>query len=449
MLTTDQALSILDQALAKARAAGAHAADAIISGSTSLSASIRLGDLEDLSRSEGVDLGIRVFAGSGSAIVAASDLGPAAIERSVETAVALARAAPPDPYAGLADPALLCAADDRPDLDLLDPSEPPAERLLAMAREAEDIARAHSGITNSEGASAGYGRSFMALATSTGFRGASEGSSFSLSASVIAGSGLGMQRDYAYHSARHLNALETPEQIGMEAATRALQRMNPAKLDSEKMPVVFSRRVSHSLLGHLSSAINGQSVARKSSFLSGSLKERVFAPGITITDDPRRPRGLRSRSFDGEGLPTRRVDVVADGILTTWMMDSASARQLGLVPGGHAQRPVSSPPGAGPSNLFMQPGAMSREALIGSIARGLYVTDLIGMGVNGVTGDYSRGATGFLIEGGQLAGPVAEITIAGRLQDMFARAVPADDLEFRYGSNAPTLLIDAMMIAGT
>jgi PmbA protein len=449
MLNPANALDILDHALAKARSAGADQADAILTGSSSVSASIRLGALEDLSRSEGVDLGIRVFIGNSSAIVAVSDLSSAAIARSVETALALARAAPPDPFVGLAEAALLCGEGDRPDLDLQDADEPSADALMAMAREAEDFARAGKGITNSEGASAGYGRSFMALATSNGFRGSSEGSSFSLSASVIAGEGLGMQRDYAYHSTRHRDALETPEQIGTKAAARALRRLNPTKLESDRLPVIFSRRVSHSLLGHFSGAINGQSIARKSSFLVDALGTAVFAPAIRITDDPRRPRGLRSRSFDGEGLPTRATDIVADGVLTTWLMEGASARQLGMAPTGHAHRSVSGPPGAGPTNLYLHNGSVSAEALISSIKRGVYITDLIGMGVNGITGDYSRGAAGLLIENGCLAGPVAEITIAGRLQDMFKAMIPANDLAFRYGSNAPTLLVEGMMVAGT
>lgn len=448
MIAIDTALSLLDDALAKARAAGAHAADAVLTASSSLSASVRLGALEDLSRSEGVDLGIRLFAGSGSAIVAVSDLSAPAVARSVETAMALARAAPPDPYAGLADVTLLMRG-PAPALDMLDDAEPGAEALIALARETEAHARAVSGVTNSEGASAGYGRSLMALATSSGFCGAYEGSSTSLSASVIAGSGLDMQRDYAFHSVRHRADLETPATIGARAGERAVGKTGPIKLCSAPMPVVFSPRVSHSLLGHLSSAINGQSIARKSSFLLDALGSAVFAAGIFISDDPLRPRGLRSRPFDGEGLATARTGIVADGVLTTWLMDSAAARQLALSPTGHAARSVSAPPGAGPSNLYMHPGGQTPEALIGQVKRGLYVTELIGMGVNGITGDYSRGAAGFLIEDGALGPAVAEVTIAGRLQDMFRALIPASDLEFRYGSNAPTVLLESMTVAGT
>ena len=257
-----------------------------------------------------------------------------------------------------------------------------------------------------------------------------------------------MQRDYAYHSARHFADLEDARAIGHRAGERAVARVNPGKLASGAMPVVYDPRVGTSLLGHLAGAITGAAIARKTSFLLGKRGERIFAPGITVRDDPHRIRGLRSRAFDGEGLPTAPTDIIEDGVLTTWLLDSASARQLGEAPTGHAARGGSGAPGAGTSNLFLQAGGVSVQDLIGDIMLGVYVTELIGQGVNGVTGDYSRGASGFAIRNGKLAEPVAEITIAGNLADMFLHLTPADDLVFRRAMDVPTIRIDGMMIAG-
>jgi PmbA protein len=265
---------------------------------------------------------------------------------------------------------------------------------------------------------------------------------------VIAGEGAGMQRDYAYHSARHLADLEAADEIGARAGKRAVDRLNPGKLASGAMPVLFDPRVGSSLIGHLASAITGSSIARKTSFLLGKRGERIFAPGITIRDDPHRLRGLRSRAFDGEGLATMPVNVVADGVLQTWLLDSASARQLGEAPTGHASRSGSGAPGAGTSNFFLEAGRLSVADLMGDIKLGLFVTELIGQGVNIITGDYSRGASGFVIRDGQLAEPVAEITIAGNLSDMFLGLTPADDLKFRRAMDVPTIRIDGMMVAG-
>jgi len=288
----------------------------------------------------------------------------------------------------------------------------------------------------------------IALATSHGFAQAYSTSGYGNSASVIGGEGGSMQRDYAYHSARHWSDLEPASVIGKRAGERAVARLNPGKLSSGPMPIVFDPRVGSSLLGHLIGAITGSSVARRTSFLLDRLGERIFAGGITVRDDPLRPRGLRSRPFDGEGLPTAALDIIEDGVLTTWLMDSASARQLGLQPTGHATRGVGGPPGAGATNLFMQPGVSSPEDLMSDIKLGVYVTELIGQGVNGVTGDYSRGASGFAIRDGKLAEPVSEITIASNLKDMFLNLTPANDLEFRRAVDVPTLRVEGMTVAG-
>jgi PmbA protein len=335
-----------------------------------------------------------------------------------------------------------------PDVDGDDGADPAPTELKALALAIEDAARSVSGVTNSEGAGVSAGRSVVALATSHGFRRGYSTSGYSGSASVIAGAGANMQRDYAQHSARHFADLDAAEAIGRLAGERAVARLNPAKLASGAMPVVFDPRVGASLLGHLASAITGAAIARKTSFLLGKEDERIFGSGIVIRDDPHRPRGLRSKPFDGEGLATSPRDIVADGRLTGWIAESASARQLGLQPTGHATRGVGGAPGASLTNVHLEAGSLSRDELIGDIARGVYVTELIGQGVNPITGDYSRGASGFIIENGQLGPAVAEITIAGNLLDMFRRLTPASDLTFRRATNVPTLRVDGMTIAG-
>jgi PmbA protein len=448
MLNPDTALDRLDAALAAARAAGADAADALYVGEGATQISVRLGQLEDVGRSEGEEVGLRVFVGRRSASVSTSDLGTAALVEAAQRAVAMARLAPEDPWAGLA-PADRVAHGLLPDLDLFDPTPVSAEQLKALALAAEDAARAVPGITNSEGGGASAGQGVMALATSTGFRGARASSSFSTSASVVAGEGAAMQRDYAWHSARHLADLEAADAIGTRAGTRAVRRLNPAKPASASLPVVFDPRVSASLIGHLVGAITGSAIARGTSFLKDRLGQRILPAGLHVIDDPLRRRGLRSRAFDGEGLATARTALVDDGVLTTWLMDVASAAQLGLAPTGHASRGTSGPPGASTSNLHLEGGSAPPEALIADIADGIYVTELIGMGVNGLTGDYSRGASGFRIERGEITHAVAELTIAGNLIDMLGRLQAANDLVFRHASNAPTLRIDGMTVAGS
>ena len=446
MLTPDQARDVAHQAVERARAAGADAADAVYAADASLDVSVRLGVLEDVGRSESAELGLRVFVGQRSAQVAATDLSDAALATLVERAVAMAREAPEDQWAGLA-PADRLLHGSPPLLDLDDGGEvaPPALKDMALA--AEEAARAVPGVTNSEGGGVGASRSVWALATSTGFAQAYSTTGYGLSASVLAGEGGAMVRDYDHTSARHLARLDDPATIGRRAGERAVARANPGRIASGAMPVVFEPRVGSSLLGHLIGAISGSAIARKTSFLLDALGTQVFAAGIVIEDDPHRPHGLRSRPFDGEGLPVSPTAIVTDGMLETWLLDSASARQLGLSPTGHASRGVGGNPGVTTSNLHLAAGAMPPETLIGEITRGVYVTELIGMGVNGVTGDYSRGAAGFLIENGEITTPVAEFTIAGNLKDMFLALTPANDLVFRYSTNVPTIRIDGMTIA--
>jgi PmbA protein len=447
MLTVQDAEARVASLIAAARSAGADAADAVYVGDGSTSVQVRLGELEDVERSEGEEIGLRFFIGQRSASVSSSDLSPDALAALVERASAMAREAPEDAWSGLAPEDKLMRGEG-PDVDSEDGQDPAPTLLKARALEMEEAARGVAGVTNSEGAGMSAGRSVIALATSHGFCRGYSTSGYSASASVIAGTGSGMQRDYDHHSTRHFADLDPAEAIGRSAGERAVARLDPGKLASGTMPVVFDPRVGASLIGHLIGAITGSAIARRTSFLLGREDEAIFPEAITIRDDPHRRRGLRSKPFDGEGLPTRPRDIVAGGRVTGWLLDSASARQLGLEPTGHASRGSSGAPGVSPTNVELLAGSLSREELIADIGRGLYVTELIGQGVNPVTGDYSRGASGFIIENGRLGGPVAEITIAGNLIDMFRTLVAANDLEHRRATNVPTLRIEGMTVAG-
>lgn len=438
-------LDLLADLIAKARAAGADAADAVLISGTSLGVQRRLGQTEHVERSEGRDLGLRVFLGQRAAIVSSSTMDPASFRDLADRAVAMAKVVPEDPFVGLADTA---APPEPVELDMEDSTEPTTEALVARASAAEEAALAVKGITNSEGAEAGFGRVEAYLVTSAGFAGKHARTSHSVSASALAGTGTEMQRDYDYHSTIHLSDLDDPVMIGRSAADRAVARLNPTRPKTAKLTVVYDPRVAGSLLGHLAGAINGASVARGTTFLKDKLGQRIFAERIEIHDDPRRVRGLRSRAFDGEGTPTQARDIIAAGVLTTWLLDSRSARQLGLRSTGHAGRGTSGPPAPGPTNLFLAAGDLTPGELMADIKLGLYVNEMIGMGVNGVTGDYSRGASGFMIRNGALAEPVAEITIAGNLLEMFAQLTPANDLRFRRGTDAPTVRVEGMTMAG-
>jgi PmbA protein len=439
-------LDLLESLLGRAREAGAERADAILINRVSLSVERRLGATETLERSESRDLGLRVFCGARSALVSASSVDPARFAALAERAVAMARVVPEDPFSDL------CADAAPPEsfapLDLIDPAEPSVELLIARAEAAEAAALAVPGVTNSEGGSAGFGRSEVFLATSAGFAGHYARTGHSISASVLAGTGTTMQRDYDHHSAVHFSDVDDPAKIGHSAGERAVSRLNPIRPKTAKMPVVYDPRVSSSLVSHFSGAINGGSIARGTSFLKDRMGEKIFGDGVFIHDDPRRLRGSRSVTFDGEGVPTRPRALIEGGVLTTWLLDSRSAKQLGLRTTGHASRGAGGPPGPSATNLYLAAGQISAADLMSDITEGIYVTELIGMGINSMTGDYSRGAAGFMIRNGALAEPVAEITIAGNLLDMFARLIPADDLKFRRGTDAPTLRIDGMTLAG-
>ena len=452
MSTASMSVELLGELVSLARSQGADAAEAVLVRGTSLGVQVRQGRTEELERSEHNDLGLRVFVGKPgalrSAIVSATSDDPAGFRQLASRAIAMARVVPDDRFSGLCEQAARGRLDGD-GLELEDPAEPDVAALAERAGRAEDAAMSVPGVANSLGASAGFGRTEIVLVTSAGFSGRYARTSHSVSASVLAGTGTDMQRDYDGHSTVHLADLDDAAGIGHSAGERAVARLNPTRPATKRMPVVYDPRVSGSLLGHLSGAINGASVARGTSFLKDRMGTRILRPGLSVTDDPRRVRGLRSRPFDGEGVATSPLVLVEDGVLRSWVLDGRSARQLGLATNGHAARGPSSPPSPSATNLSLSAGTLSPAELMADIVEGLYIIEMMGSAVNGITGDYSRGATGFMIRHGALAEPVAEITVAGNLVAMLSELTPASDLVFRRGTDAPTIRIDGMTVAGS
>ena len=427
-----------------AKRAGADAADAVAVRGRSSSVSVRLGKVESTDASEGDDMSLRVFVGKRVASVSATaSSDPKAL---AERAVAMAKVSPEDPYQGLADEALLARATR--DLDLYDATVVSSADMRAHALAAEEAALAVKGVTNSSGSSASAGLGGLVLATSHGFLGHYVGTRFSRSVSVIAGEGTGMERDYEFSSRLHFADLDSPETIGHKAGERAVRRLNPRKVKTATVDVVFDPRVARGIAGHLAGAINGASVARKTSFLRDRMGEQVATKGITVTDEPLKVRGQSSRPFDGEGVEGQKLLMVEDGVLKHWFLSTSAARELGLTTNGRGARAASS---VSPSstNLAIEPGERSADDLIRSVKSGFYVTEVFGQGVNMVTGEYSRGASGFWIENGELAYPVSEVTIASNLKDMFLRMIPASDIDRNFGTASPTLLIEGMTLAGS
>lgn len=447
MAQTSDRTELLQDLIDRAKKAGADAADALMVESTMLGASVRLGKVESTERSETQDLGLRVMIGQRQAVVSTTDMSAKALDPLIERVVAMAKVAPEDPYSGLADPDLL--ARSLPDLELDDGSDPGADAQVERALMAEEAALAVKGVTNSGGAGSSFGRAAITLATSAGFAGHYSGTNHSFSCSVLAGEGTAMERDYDYSTARHLEDLEDAGQIGRQAGEKAVRRLNPKKVKSCQVPIIYDPRVSSGLIGHFAGAISGAAVARGTSFLKDAMDKAVFAPGICITDDPLKKRGRGSKPFDGEGASTAPLTLIDDGRLTTWLLDSSTARQLGLKSNGRAARGTGGTPSPSTTNLTLEPGAMSPEELMADIKSGFYVTEMIGMGVNGITGDYSRGASGYWIENGEICFPVSEVTVAGNLKEMFAKLTPANDLVLRNATNAPTVRIEGMTVAGT
>lgn len=427
-----------------AKKAGADACDAVAVTGVSLSVEVREGKVEETERAEGDDVTLRVFVGKRTAAVSANQLDdPSTL---AERAVAMARVAPEDPFAGLADPDRLVK--EFPKLELLDPTEMTADKLTERALEAEAAGLAVEGVSKSGGAGASWRLGGVVLATSHGFQGSYVSSRFGMSMTAVAGEGTGMERDYDFDSRTFFEDLEAPAEIGRRAGERAVRRLHPQKLSTRTANVIYESRAARSILGHLSGAINGASVARKTSFLKDRMGERIFAPGIQVVDDPFKRRGAATRPFDGEGTKAEVLNMIDDGVLRHWFLDGASARELGLTPNGRAHRSGSgTSPGA--TNITLMPGEKSLEELMAEAESGLLVTDLIGHGVNGITGDYSRGAAGFWFENGAIVEPVSEITIAGNLNDMFQRLVPGSDLDNRYSAAVPSILIEGMALAGS
>jgi PmbA protein len=439
--------NLLHDVVAAALKAGADAAEAVGAERRSLSITVRMGELEEVEREESRDLGLRVFVGKRQATVSGSDISADARAKLVERAVAMARLAPEDPYAGLADPDRL-ARGPFVDLDLYDPSEPSAEALEARARTAEAAARETPKVTNTDGASGSWSSSQWTMVTSAGFTGVHRASGFSIGASAIAGDESGMETGYDGRSTRWEGDLPTPESLGAEAGRRAASRLGARKIASTTAPVIFENRLAGSLMSPLIGAISGPSIARGTSFLKDKLGQQIFAKGIVIRDDPHRRRGLGSSPFDDEGVANEPRNLIDDGVLTTWLLNSSSARQLGLTTTGHASRGLAGPPGVSTSNLTFQPGDRDQAQLMKDAGTGLLITSMFGPSLNGNTGDWSVGCSGFWFENGEIAYPVTEITVAGNLLDIFGRVQPGSDLEIRGASNAPSLLVDALAIAG-
>ena len=437
---TDQVAALVEAA----KRAGADAADAVAVRGRSTSVSVRLGKVEGTSSSESDDISLRVFVGQRVASVSAT---AASDPRMLaERAVAMARVSPEDPFQGLADPSLLTA--EPRDLELFDPTEVSADRMRDDALAMEEAALAVPGITNSGGVGAGAGMGGLVLATSHGFVGHYVGTRFSLSASVIAGEGTGMERDYEFSSRLHFADLDAPETIGRKAGERAVRRLNARKASTGPVTVVYDPRVARGMAGHLAGAINGASVARKTSFLRDMMGKQVASAGITVIDEPLKVRGQASRPFDGEGIEGEKLAMIDKGLLQHWFLSTSAARELGLTTNGRGARSASSVSPTS-TNLSIEPGTAAPEDMIRSLKSGFYVTEVFGQGVNMVTGEYSRGASGFWIENGERAYPVSEVTIASNLKDMFLNMVPANDLDRNYGTAAPTLLIEGMTLAGS
>jgi PmbA protein len=439
--------SLLQDLVAAALKAGADAAEAVTAERQSLGVNVRLGALEEVEREEARDLGLRVFVGKRHATVSGSNLSADAQARLVERAVAMARLAPEDAYAGLA-PAELLAKGPFRDLDLFDPFEPSAELLEAQGREAEDAMRAVAGVTNSEGGSGSWASSRFMMANSNGFSGGYGVTSSSVYASAIAGEGDGMEQASHGRSTRWASDLPDPESLGREAGERAVARLGARKIDSTTAPVIFERRLSSQVLSPLIGAISGPAVARGVSFLKDRLGAQVFAKGVDLTDEPHRIRGLGSSPYDDEGVANGDQAIIKDGVLTTWLLNLASARQLGLESTGHAARGLAGPATVSTTNLTLQPGERDLAALMRDAGKGLVVTSMFGPSLNSNTGDWSAGVSGFWFEDGALAYPVTEITVAGNLIDIYGRMIPGADLELRSATNAPSILVDGLAIAG-
>lgn len=444
-----QSLETLTAALLQAaKSAGADTADAMAVDGSSVSIDVLNGALEHAERSEGIDIGLRVMIGKRQACVSASDTSADTIETMARRAVAMAQVAPIDEHIGLADPSQFATDWDLQSLELFDPTpEPDPATLQENAQRAEAAALAVEGISMVQAASSGYGQQRIHLATSNGFSGGYRRNSISTSCVAITGSGSDMERDY-YGDGRIFAAdLESPEYIGKMAAQRTIERANPRKTKSGAYPVLYDERVSSSLIAHFLAAINGASIVRGSSWLRDAMGEQILPSGLSLIEDPLRPRTPSSKPFDGEGLPTVARKIIDNGTLTGWTLDLASARNLGLQSTGNAARGTSAPPSPSSGNMTLTQGTKSQAELLADMGTGLLVTSMIGSTINPTTGDYSRGAAGFWVENGELQYPVNECTIAGNLREMLATIIPANDASAHLSRVIPSLLVEGMTLA--
>ena len=438
--------SILDDLIGMARKAGAEASDVSLSGSESLSVEVRLGELEGVERSESSSVALRALIGKRQSAATSTDLSRRGLQELAERVVAMAKLAPEDKYCGLADKALL--AKNFPDLDLEDSAAPDAKALEEMARACEDAGRAVNGVTNSEGAGADYNRGSSAYASSDGFFGAKRGTSYGVGAAMLAERDGAKEVGYDSKNERFFAELPAPASLGVVAGERAVSQLSARKIDSCKAPVIFENRLAGAIIRPLLGAISGGAVARGVSFLKDKLGQRILPAGFQIEDDPLRPRGMASRAFDGEGVATQKRYLIEDGVLTTWLLNTSAALQLGLTSTGHATLGHGGPAGIGSSNLTVKPGQGTFEDLLKQAGKGLIVTTTFSPSINANTGDYSVGVAGFWFENGEKQFPVSEVTIAGNFLDIYSRLVVGGDLERRGGLDTPSLLIDELTIAG-
>ena len=437
---------LIDTAIAN----GATSTDCVLSRSRGISITRRLGKDENIQRYEDFDTGLRVFVDNKISSVSTNENSEEALKEVAKKAVEMAKIAPEDEYSLIASKELLKKFPIKENnfIDSYDSVEPNIDIIRKRASEVEDTALSVKGITNSDGADASWGEGETLLMTSNGFFGSSKKSNHSVSVVVIAEKNGKMERDYDYSSKVYGEDLKDGKNIGREAAKKTLARIGAEKPVTGQYPVIFDPRVSRSIASHFASAINGSSIARKTSFLKDSLNNNIANKAVTLIDDPFLKRGLGSRLFDAEGLGTSKNVLINDGVLENWLLDLSSAKQLGMAPTANAKRGISGPPSPGITNLFLLPGEDTPESLISGVSNGFYVTDMIGSSVSMVTGDYSRGASGFWIKNGKLSIPITEATIAGNLKDMFKTLKPANDLDFSHSINCPTILIEGMTIAG-
>ena len=436
----------LETLLRYAKRHGAEDVEAVGAHGRSLSIGVRGGELEDIDNSEGKDIGLRVFVGKRQACVSSSDLSDMSLDKLAERCVAMAKLAPEDKHCGLADKNRLATSEI--DLDIYDETDLDADTLLERARQLDAAACSVKGVMQAEGAGANAVKGATYLMTSDGFSGGWCSSSHGLSVAAFASNGEDMERDYDFKSARWFEDLPTPESIGKKAGERAVDRLGAVQMNGANLPVLFERRVADGLLSSFISAVSGPAIARGVSFLKDHMDKQVFAKNINITDDPHIIRGGGSHPWDGEGVACQTLSVVENGVLKSWLLNSATARKLGLETTGHAQRGLSSPPGVSCSNVWMSNGAKSPTALMGDMGKGLLVTEMFGPSLNPNTGDFSVGVAGFAVENGERSHPVSEITIAANILDMFKTLIPADDLKRDEPVSCPSLLVENMVIAG-